>query len=703
MPIRLVELRLEFHPMQTKGVQEALQHIHAQQDPSGGARPHSKTEVDGDTAHDALHGHRRQQKLIQEHQCQLLMGQRQRPGSKVGSGVRHCAEHVFNRLDCLVDSNFAHIECLDVLAVALPEMSATHQPANLFVVHSHLLIALSHALVLPPQDQRLGDQDQRHGEHCEGHQQLLDTSLPLVQWGLVGSSQPHGDHSVNDRWRVVHWRHPLVHDHVVHVPKEANHEHCHGHAFEDEIHPVTGVACVDKPHGQAQHHLRYTEQHSELHLQRIHEQELIVCPVPSGVKAEWIGLAAPLHCPGGLALRQGRLRVAGVEQRNSDTHHLAVHQPCVYGEETHQGQHVPQGVEGLQHRVVLQPIRVQHAPAAKQEQAQAMPDITEHDSEDKWKGNNSKKRWVYLLVPGDPVGIHERLESIDQCIGLIVSWCRCCIDGARVQDEHARNASGLGALQQRAADAAFLGVRVPAISPKSGLSLKHVQHSVNCPLLEGKQPPLLNTRISIGARHLSQGSKLVGQESVIGLQGLGLLSNLHFQVCLSGGCCLVARWPIARPGAVRLTNPCHLLSHVTGCSALEIDHKDRLLNGISGFRVKQRFADRLEVRVGVTTGRPKQSPREALLLGLHDSASHSCKTEAIVPNKTVRLTGRPVGGAALLEMPALVLQGRQAHHPLLLDTLHFSLLQALVVVLKSAQPAVDLSDLFLHLVQGVDR
>mmetsp|Transcript_39136 Transcript_39136/g.93979 ORF Transcript_39136/g.93979 Transcript_39136/m.93979 type:complete len:244 (-) Transcript_39136:679-1410(-) len=243
-----------------------------------------------------------------------------------------------------------------------------------------------------------------------------------------------------------------------------------------------------------------------------------------------------------------------------------------------------------------------------------MPDVTEHNAKDERERDDSEQSWVDLLVPCDTVCIHKGLKGINQSIRLVVGRRCCHIDGARVHNEHARNTSRLGALQQRAADAAFFGFRVPAISSQGGLPLKHVQHSVDRPFLEGEQPPLLNPRVATRARHLRESRELVGQEPVVGLQCLSLLGHLHFHVRLSGGGSLVACWPLAGSSAVSLTDPCYLLAHVAGGTALKINHEHRLLDGVASLRVKERLADRLEMCVSVAAGCPEQSPRKPFLL-----------------------------------------------------------------------------------------
>ena len=51
-----------------------------------------------------------------------------------------------------------------------------------------------------------------------------------------------------------------------------------------------------------------------------------------------------------------------------------------------------------------------------------MHDITEHDTEEEWEGNNCWNSWVELLVVWSTVGINHVLECPYEIVGLERCW-----------------------------------------------------------------------------------------------------------------------------------------------------------------------------------------------------------------------------------------------------------------------------------------
>lgn len=46
-----------------------------------------------------------------------------------------------------------------------------------------------------------------------------------------------------------------------------------------------------------------------------------------------------------------------------------------------------------------------------------MTDVTEHDCEKEWEGNDRKQPRVDFLVLGDTIAIHDRLEGFCKLVG----------------------------------------------------------------------------------------------------------------------------------------------------------------------------------------------------------------------------------------------------------------------------------------------
>merc|ERR1719174_2745081 len=112
VPVALEELALELHPVEAEGVQEALEHVHPEQDTDGDRPPDGEGAVDGDSVHGVARHHRRSEGLLEEDQGELLMRQGQSPDTEVARGVGHGPQHVLDGLDDLVDEDLAEVELL---------------------------------------------------------------------------------------------------------------------------------------------------------------------------------------------------------------------------------------------------------------------------------------------------------------------------------------------------------------------------------------------------------------------------------------------------------------------------------------------------------------------------------------------------------------------------------------------------------------
>ena len=110
--IALVELILEFHPVEAKCVQSALQHVHLQKY----CHCHSHEWEPDNPSHECqvtdrvVRGRRLPRQLqahLQEHQRQLRVRQREGPQPQVRGCVRDAAEHELDRLNHLMDESLA--------------------------------------------------------------------------------------------------------------------------------------------------------------------------------------------------------------------------------------------------------------------------------------------------------------------------------------------------------------------------------------------------------------------------------------------------------------------------------------------------------------------------------------------------------------------------------------------------------------------
>jgi len=85
LAVSLIKLILEFDPVQTQCMQEALQCIHHHQHADGHSHEGQEAQRNGDE----VNGQRRLEGLVEKCHCQLRVRQRQSPQSQIRRSVRH--------------------------------------------------------------------------------------------------------------------------------------------------------------------------------------------------------------------------------------------------------------------------------------------------------------------------------------------------------------------------------------------------------------------------------------------------------------------------------------------------------------------------------------------------------------------------------------------------------------------------------------
>mmetsp|Transcript_79797 Transcript_79797/g.258544 ORF Transcript_79797/g.258544 Transcript_79797/m.258544 type:complete len:238 (-) Transcript_79797:1191-1904(-) len=122
--------------MQTQHVQEALEHVHTQEDGEGDTEPDREPEVDADDIQREGRRHASENRHAEEDSGQLLVGEREGPQPEVRRGVGDRAQHVLDRLDDLVDAHLAEVELLLLGLV-------TDQAACFLVHHGRVVSAVA--------------------------------------------------------------------------------------------------------------------------------------------------------------------------------------------------------------------------------------------------------------------------------------------------------------------------------------------------------------------------------------------------------------------------------------------------------------------------------------------------------------------------------------------------------------------------------
>jgi hypothetical protein len=167
--ISVEKLVLELDPVKTKGVKEALEHIHHEQDTKGDTGKHTETKV-GSEPVDVEGG---KHSLLPENSGELGVSKGQSPETEVGSSVGNHTKNELNGLNSLVDENFSK----SVLIVFVIVESGV-----LFIFSLDVVVNWLVTLALAGQQVRLGKKEDWNGTKRNEKENVLDSGLPSVDW-----------------------------------------------------------------------------------------------------------------------------------------------------------------------------------------------------------------------------------------------------------------------------------------------------------------------------------------------------------------------------------------------------------------------------------------------------------------------------------------------------------------------------------------
>mmetsp|Transcript_29777 Transcript_29777/g.43689 ORF Transcript_29777/g.43689 Transcript_29777/m.43689 type:complete len:227 (-) Transcript_29777:1415-2095(-) len=155
--------------MQTKSMQEALQHVHHQQ--------HTESHTSKDTvtkeSHEEVHIQSTKHRLLPENSGQLGVSKRQSPKTQVTGSVRNHTKHKLNSFNGLVDYHLTNAMVLFVVGC----MSNT----LVTVVNNLTCTTIMFGIHLTLEEKGFGQKQNRNRNHCHKEQELLPSQLPLVQ------------------------------------------------------------------------------------------------------------------------------------------------------------------------------------------------------------------------------------------------------------------------------------------------------------------------------------------------------------------------------------------------------------------------------------------------------------------------------------------------------------------------------------------
>mmetsp|Transcript_87188 Transcript_87188/g.188807 ORF Transcript_87188/g.188807 Transcript_87188/m.188807 type:complete len:290 (+) Transcript_87188:153-1022(+) len=281
MSISFVELALEFNPMESEGVEETLQTVHAHEHSNG----HTHEDDEAESDHEEVGAERGFEQLVEEDQRELRVREREGPQSQLGGRVAHAAQREFDGFDHLVHEQLA--EGMGVF-VFNEGVDATQ--------------SLEFGVFGAAEQDGFSQQHNRHAEQGYYQHCALDAGLGVhVEHCGVGVRRPHLEHQVDHGCNQIFLAGvgalhcPLDDDHGVHPTEQQGQEEQLRNEFEEQVHPLALEHVVAALEHHAERHLHHADQHSQLHLLTVEESDFLVAFAPHGVEPEGLGAVGSLN------------------------------------------------------------------------------------------------------------------------------------------------------------------------------------------------------------------------------------------------------------------------------------------------------------------------------------------------------------------------------------------------------------------------
>ncbi|KAH3680629.1 hypothetical protein WICPIJ_008200 [Wickerhamomyces pijperi] len=116
---------------------------------------------------------------------------------------------------------------------------------------------------------------------------------------------------------------------------------------------------------------------------------------------------------------------SGFEDSHGLGEQIIVHEPSNHGENTHQQQDVTTRESHVEDLVSFDSgngLFEINQTGSSTGQDKTMTQVTKHNGEHEWEGDNGRQPGIDLLVLGNTVGVTKVLEGIGELVGLVVCW-----------------------------------------------------------------------------------------------------------------------------------------------------------------------------------------------------------------------------------------------------------------------------------------
>lgn len=384
------ELILELNPVKTEGVEEALEHVHHEQDTGSDTGKNGEAYVRSEP----INVQSRKHGFLPKDSGELGVSKRQGPKTEVGGGVGNHTKDKLNGLYSLMNEDLSKTVLFVVVLTTM----------MLFV----FVVVFDGLVGLPRQEKGLGKEQNGNRNEGDDKEDVLDNRLsgvqrlvditrlesninessdeigrlatvarstvvkralrssvivasarvsprstgtisgliannPLAVIGRATPSAAGGIKTGSGKHAGVPIDNPLHEDEHNHVDEERTGEGNHGKDLEKEVKLISEVNRVAPLEASSRKHLDDTKNNTDLHLEGVEEEKLVCGHMPDGVEAErvdrsissvairLVSYSSFLNFAGILAFE----RPAGSEQVQTKRKAIVVHKSRVDGEESH--------------------------------------------------------------------------------------------------------------------------------------------------------------------------------------------------------------------------------------------------------------------------------------------------------------------------------------------------------------------------------
>lgn len=236
-------------------------------------------------------------------------------------------------------------------------------------------------------------------------------------------------------WSSVPRFQPLEDDQEVHISEQESKEEDLWDELEEDFQVSLEVNSIEELHNDSEDHMNDGNDDSDLHLETVDKNQLIVGHSPDRIdtkRIDAVGIRRKNLLSSVILLLNGVARSKDVEIH---TEEVIVNPATVKGKEAHHEHHIPQVTCKREGRF-LDGVVVEDQIQPEDEHDEPVADITEHDTEEEGESDGGEDRRVDLLVAGSAVGVGDFLRDHGVAVGVEGSWRLCALEFLHLRGGH---------------------------------------------------------------------------------------------------------------------------------------------------------------------------------------------------------------------------------------------------------------------------